>query len=247
MYEWYYIGSYWGPRKETPLECARRAELFLHMLSRCDPTFTQWYRGGRGAPRELPGHPVHPDAAEWEQLFSHGRLRADVGKQIIEEFGFAEQVWNSKGADRTRIELRLGAYSQRAVNTCLLRPPQEGPNRERILCAPLLTDILVSMATAWDPDFAVVSSSEMVELIEKRRGDVPVGWLTYLSHRLGTVPPLPSPVRIEPVGSLGSLLILSQERMTASNPEHVAFIARIRDWLERAGLIRRPAVVADAD
>ncbi|HZI04934.1 MAG TPA: Imm52 family immunity protein, partial [Archangium sp.] len=67
-----------------------------------------------------------------------------------------------------------------------------------------------------------------------------VGWLTYLSRRLGTLPPLPAPVRIEPVGKLGWLLVLSPEPMTASNPEHVAFTARIRELLDRAGLIERP-------
>jgi hypothetical protein len=71
--------------------------------------------------------------------------------------------------------------------------------------------------------------------------EVEVGWLTYLSRRLGRVPPLPAPVRIEPVGSLGWLLTLSPERMTASNPEHVALTVRVRELLDRAGLLARPA------
>lgn len=240
MYEGYYVGAYWEARKETPREGARRAELFFHMLMRSDPTFAQWYRGGRGAPRALPGHPVRPDASEWEQLFLRGRARSDFGKEVIEEFGFSEYVWNTKGADRTRIEMSLGAYSRRAVNVCVLSPPHEGPNRERILSAPVLAEVLNSMAIAWNPDFAMASSSQMVDAVEKKKGEVPVGWLTYLSRRLGTVPPLPAPVRIEPVGSMGWLLILSPERMTASNPEHVAFTARIRELLDRAGLIQRP-------
>jgi hypothetical protein len=104
----------------------------------------------------------------------------------------------------------------------------------------VLAEVLTSMATAWDPDFAMASSTEMVRLVQKRKGEVRVGWLTYLSRRLGTVPPLPAPVRIEPVGALGWLLVLSPEAMTASNPEHVAFTARVRELLDRAGLIQRP-------
>ncbi|WP_043431502.1 Imm52 family immunity protein [Cystobacter fuscus] len=240
MYERFYAGAYWGPRKETALECARRADLFFHMLARCDPTFTQWYRGGGGAPRTLPGHPVRMDVQEWEQLFLRGMLRTDVGKEVIKEFGFREYVWNAKNKERTRIEMRCGAYSSGAVNSCLFRPPEVSPLRERILCAPLLAEVLTSVATAWDPDFAMVSSSEMVDLVQKRRGEVRLGWLTYLSRRLGTVPPLPAPVRIEPVGTLGWLLVLSPEPMSASNPEHVAFTSRVRELLDRAGLIRRP-------
>ncbi|WP_342745417.1 Imm52 family immunity protein [Cystobacter ferrugineus] len=101
-------------------------------------------------------------------------------------------------------------------NSCLLNPTRASPVRERILRAPVLTEVLTSMATAWDPDFAMASSTEMVRLIEKRKTEVRVGWLTYLSRRLGTVPPLPAPVRIEPVGSLGWLLVLSPEPMTTS-------------------------------
>jgi len=240
MFERYYVGGYWGVRKETALECARRAEVFFHMLARCDPTFAQWYRRGRGAPRGLPGHPVRPEAQEWEQLFIRRMLRSDVDKTvIIEEFGFREDVWNAK-KDATSVSFHCGAYSRRAVNTCVIDPPDEGPVRERILSAPVLAEVLTCVATAWDPDFAMATSGQMLDLVEKRKWEVRVGWLTYLSRRLGKLPPLPAPVRIEPVGTLGWLLVLSPERMTASNPEHVAFTARVRELLDRAGLIKRP-------
>jgi hypothetical protein len=240
MKERYYVGAYWGPRKETALECARRAELFFHMLARCDPTFVQWYRGGRGAPRELPGHPVRPVATEWEQLFLRGMNRTDADRKVIEDLGFREYVWNAKRG-RTRVELHCGEYSPfGAGNTCLIYPPEEGPGRERILAAPVLAEVLTSVATAWDPDFAMVGSIAMVRLVQKRKREVRVGWLTYLSRRLGSLPPLPAPVRIEPVGTLGWLLLLSPEPMTASNPEHVAFTARVRELLDRARLIERP-------
>ena len=239
MYEWHYVGAYWGPRKETAQECARRAELFFQLLARCEPTFTQWYRGGRGAPRELPGHPVRSDVAQWEQLFLRGMLRSDVDNTVIEEFGFREFVWNAK-KERTRVEVRCGGYSPGATNSCLLSPPEEGVVRERLLRAAVLTEVLTSVVLAWDPDYAMASSSEMVDLIQKRKREVRVGWLTYLSRRLGRLPPLPAPVRIEPVGELGWLLVLSPEAMTASNPEHVAYTARVRELLDRAGLIERP-------
>ncbi|PTL82088.1 Imm52 family immunity protein [Vitiosangium sp. GDMCC 1.1324] len=239
MREDYYVGAYWGPRRETALECARRAELFFHMLARCDPTLAQWYRGGRGAPRDLPGHPVRPVAEEWEQLFLLGRNRTDLSKKVIEDLGFRVLVWNGK-KECTFLKCSCGGYSPwGGPNSCLLDPPHEGPVRERLLRAPVLNEVLTSMATAWDPDFAMASSSEMVDLMEKRKFEVRVGWMTYLSRRLGTLPPLPAPVRIEPVGVLGWLLTLSPEPMTAHNPEHVAFTARIRELLDRAGLIKR--------
>jgi len=237
--EHYYAGAYWGPRKETALECARRAELFFHMLTRCDPSFTQWYRAGRGFPRELPGWPVHPQAEEWEKLLLKGRLRNDVDKGVIEDLGFSQMVWNAK-KEATYVSLSCGDYSPCGHNSCLLESLSLKGLQERLLRAPLLAEVLTSMATAWDPDFAIASSTEMVRLVQKRKREVRVGWLTYLSRRLGKLPPLPAPVRIEPVGTLGWLLVLSPERMTASNPEHVAFTARVRELLDRAGLIERP-------
>ncbi|QRN93742.1 immunity 52 family protein [Archangium violaceum] len=240
MQESYYVGAYWGPRKETALECARRAELFFHMLARSDPSFAQWYRAGRGFPRELPGHPVHPEVKELEKLLLRSKLRTDVDKEVIEDMGFRQMVWNAK-KEATEINLYCGKHSPwGGPNSCLLKPTREGAIRERLLRTPVLAEVLTSMATAWDPDFAMASSDEMVSLVQKRKWEVRVGWLTYLSRRLGTVPPLPAPVRIEPVGELGWLLVLSPEPMTASNPEHVAFTARVRELLDRAGLIARP-------
>jgi hypothetical protein len=183
---------------------------------------------------------VPPDAKEWEQLFLQGRNRTDVGKKVIEDLGFTEQVWNAK-KERTRIELHCGEYSPWGEgNTCLLEPPTRSPVTERLLRLPVLTEVLTCMATAWHPDFAVATSVEMLELVEKQGPEVRVGWLTYLSRRLGTPPPLPAPVRIEPVVELGWLLVLSPEPMTASNPEHVALTVRVRELLDRAGLLVRP-------
>ncbi|NOK12053.1 hypothetical protein HNS30_23725 [Corallococcus exercitus] len=52
-----------------------------------------------------------------------------------------------------------------------------------------------------------------------------------------TAPPLPAPVRIEPVEDRGTLIILTPERFTASNPEHIALARRVRELLDRAGLM----------
>ncbi len=45
-------------------------------------------------------------------------------------------------------------------------------------------------------------------------------------------------LRIEPVEDKGTLVILTPERFTASNPEHVALAARVHELLDQAGLLR---------
>jgi len=175
-----------------------------------------------------------------EEFFLNGRHRRGASKKIIEDLGFLKSMWNAKG-EATSLHYTCGGYSPwGGPNSCLLYPSKEMPVRERLLRAPVLAEVLTSMATAWDPDVAVATSHEMRHHVKKQKGEVDVGWLTYLSRRLGTLPPLPAPVRIEPVGALGWLLVLSPEPMTASNPEHVTFTARVRELLDRAGLIERP-------
>ncbi|HSP81249.1 MAG TPA: Imm52 family immunity protein, partial [Myxococcaceae bacterium] len=197
MQENYYVGAYWGARKETALECARRAEQFFHMLARCDQSFVQWYRAGRGASRELPGYPVHPEVKELEEMFLRSRVHVGPGKvEVIEDLGFGRHMWNGK-KESSLLNLHCGEYSPwGSGNVCLLSPPRSGAVKERLLRVPVLAEILTSMATAWEPDFAMATSDEMVDVVEKRKREVRVGWLTYLSNRLGKVPPLPEPVRV---------------------------------------------------
>jgi hypothetical protein len=71
--------------------------------------------------------------------------------------------------------------------------------------------------------------------------DANVGWVTYFARRRGSVPPLPAPVRIEPVGSLGMLVVLTPERFTASNPEHMSLGRHVRELLSLAGLLKAPS------
>ncbi|RKH25166.1 hypothetical protein D7V77_18650 [Corallococcus sp. CA041A] len=45
-------------------------------------------------------------------------------------------------------------------------------------------------------------------------------------------------MRIEPVEDRGSLIILTPERFTVANPEHVALARQVRELLAQAGLMR---------
>ncbi|MBN1205921.1 MAG: immunity 52 family protein [Myxococcaceae bacterium] len=240
--EVHYVGAYWGARREDAGECARRAELFFQMLAQCDASLGQWYRKGRAA-RGSPGHPVRvDDREELKKLLLHGRNRADLDSSVIDDLGFSLHVWSQRpDAKATTLDITCGVYTEWVSNVCLLHPPREGEVAERMLSATALGQVLASMALAWDPDWGVASTTHAMELIPKaQKGDARVGWITYFAHRRGTVPPLPAPVRIEPVGSLGTLITLTPERFTASNPEHIALGLRVRELLDRAGLLRPP-------
>nr|WP_244224347.1 immunity 52 family protein [Corallococcus sicarius] len=95
------------------------------------------------------------------------------------------------------------------------------------------------MALAWDADWCIATSWEHRETLqEEGRTATFVGLVTYLARRRGKVSPLPAPVRIEPVEDKGTLILLTPERFTVANPEHVALSRRVRELLVRADLMQ---------
>lgn len=232
--ETYFAGAYWGARKESPEECARRAESFLTSLRTLDPSFARWFQQGKSRKDALT-RPIEPTRAELEKIIRKGKDR------VVEEIGFRFGAWNgaSDDYDGTAFKVTCGGYSERVSNVCVLDLPSRGPNAERVLTAPVLSRVVRGMVMAWEPDSAAVMSSPHLQAVSK--GGPPsrwLGWITYVARHRGMVPPLPAPVQIEPVEDKGTLIILTHERFTVSDPEHMVLAERVRELLERAGGLR---------
>ena len=125
-------------------------------------------------------------------------------------------------------------------SNCVLRPYKRGSIAERVLTASVMAEVLRAMALAWEPEWGVVTSHQYDDLVSEQvmAAGTSIGWVMYFSRLRGKVPPLPAPVRIEPVEDKGTLVTLTPERFTASNPEHVALAARVHELLDRARLLR---------
>jgi hypothetical protein len=238
--ETYYAGAYWGPRKESPEECAQRAAAFLNLLAPCDPFLAHWYKPAKSLKdaRKYPLMP--PDVPTLTELFRRG-VNREKGGPVIEQLGFTFSFGNGGSKyDRADLRISCGKYSEAVSNRCVLSLPTPGygASADRVLTASVLTGAVRSMALAGDPDGAVATSdSHRRSMRETSRAGAFVGWVTYLSRRLGRVPPLPAPVRIEPVEDRGALIVLTPERLTASDPEHVELGRRVGELLTRAGLM----------
>ncbi|HLL00234.1 MAG TPA: immunity 52 family protein [Myxococcaceae bacterium] len=231
MIETYYAGSCWLARSESIEACAHRAERFFHLLGRCDPAWTRWYEPA-GSFQEARERRFTTTAENFQKLFARKEHR--IGD------GFSFHLWTGDSLEETSgVDGACGSADLRPPSTCVLRPYDEGLVGERVLTAPIMTEVLRAMALAWDPEWGVVTSHEHRDSVtEKAKAGTFVGWVMYFSRLRGTVPPLPAPVRIEPVEDQGTLVILTPERFTASNPEHVALAARVHELLDRAGLLR---------
>jgi len=236
MVETYYLGAYWGARREDAEACAQRLATLVRLLAPVDPLFASWFKGSKSLKQSLT-RPLELDLPSLQKYLQRNLMRDD--RRIpMEDLGFSVALWNGhQGGDHAFLHMRCGGYSEFTGNSCVLDTRHEGPVSERVLSTSFQVQALRAMATAWDPDWGVGMSQTHRDIIGPKCPDVLVGWVTYLSRRLGRLPPLPTPVRIEPVEDRGALVILTPERFTAANPEHVALAERVRELLDRAGLL----------
>jgi hypothetical protein len=241
MIETYHLGVYWGPRQEDAGACAQRMAHMVRLLEPMDPLFARWFKSAKSL-KEALKRPLESDLAGLSK-YVQSQIMRNGARAPIPDLGFSVWLWNGEhGGDAAWLSIGCGGYFERLFNRCVLDAPYKGPNGERVLTTAFQTEMLRALATAWDPDWGEALSTAHRRLMTKRSSDVRVGWVTYLSRRLGRVPPLPAPVRIEPVGEQGTLVILTPERFTAANPEHVALAERVRERLDRAGVLPPPLV-----
>jgi hypothetical protein len=240
MIETYYVGAYWKGRQEPAAACARRAEAFLRLLVPLDSTWVHWF-GKADTLEEALKRRIDPVAATFEALFTQKDHRLPID-------GYMLGLWNGDPSlAATTLEFTCGTSSRFVSNVCLLElpAPASSPVGDRIVTSALLTQLLKAMALTWEPDWGVVMSEAYRDQTwPDKQPPVHVGWVTYLSRRRGTVPPLPAPVRVEPVEHLGTLMTLTPERFTVDNPAHVELAHDVRQILDQAGLLGPEQVTA---
>ncbi|KFE70559.1 immunity 52 family protein [Hyalangium minutum] len=231
MIETYYVGSYWLARPEAASVCAQRAERFFRLLGRCDPAWTRWYEPADSF-EDARQRPFATDAANFQKFF------AQKDNQVGDSLSF--HLWTGDTLEETSgVDGRCGSANRRLASLCLLKSYKQEPPVDRVLTAPVMTEVLRAMALAWEPEWGVATSEAHRDSVtEKAKAGTFVGWVMYFSRLRGTVPSLPAPVRIEPVEDKGTLVILTPERFTVSNSEHVSLAARVHELLDQAGLLR---------
>ncbi|WNG51123.1 hypothetical protein F0U60_48605 [Archangium minus] len=234
MSESYLAGAYWGCRRESAGECARRAATFFRLLAECHPSYARWYEQASSPKRALELQ-FEPTEDSFVRFFGKKKYQSDGD-------GFHFSAWT--GHDRQAGEggmvmIHCGSDAEGAPNSVRLYFPKEPLGSEPMLTMSVAAGVMRVLAVAWEPDWAVVTSDDLWEQLSRHgEADTFVGWMTYISHNWGEVLPLTEPVRIEPVEGKGNLIILTPERLTATNTEHVALGHRIQRLLEERGLLR---------
>ncbi|MFL5351019.1 immunity 52 family protein [Archangium sp.] len=232
MREIFYAGVYWPERKESAEECARRAERFFRLLSLCDPIYARWFEQANSLKKALQLQ-FEPSYETFLRFFKSRKY--NEGK-----LGFSFSAWtgHAENGHGGVVSLSCGSAFGPTPNSCLVDLPYAGPEEQRVLTAPVLIEVMRAMVLAWEPDWGGVISHAYQDIRDEPGGHPRTGWLMYLSRRRGEVPPLPAPVRVEPVEDQGSLIVLTPERFNTDNPEHVALADQVRALLEQAGVLK---------
>ncbi|HLL56103.1 MAG TPA: Imm52 family immunity protein [Myxococcaceae bacterium] len=246
MIETYFARISWAPRRESSQSCAQRAFALLEALERLDPSFRDFWMWSRG--RKKVRVPVLANREQAAQIISRNVNRNDWDRKVIETLGFSgefitavESEVNLKKGQSVFLRFNCGCFGSTS-NSCSMDVPVDPPVADRVLRWEVLAELLRIMLDTMDGDNGLVTSHEHWDLVNDHpiTTDKPVGWLMYFSRAQGVVPPLPAPVRIEPVGDKGTLVILTPERLTAANPGHVELGRQVRRLLSKAGLLRDP-------
>jgi len=226
MADFFLTGCYWPARAETVEARARRTSAVLEGLGRCDVSLARWFEKAKSLKKAL------------TREFS---LTPEVLSEMLAKKYFGRfSAWNGHvGDEGTSISAHEGDAGL-FPGTCLLDLTPNGSLWARIGSGTGLGNILRCMVLAWDPEWAIATSHKYWDSLSPRPelGEF-AGWVTYYSRGWGIVPPLPAPTRIEPVEDKGTLVILTPERFSIANPEHLAHAARVQELLKRAGLLKR--------
>jgi hypothetical protein len=218
----------------------------LDALERLDPSFRDFWTWSRG--RKKVRVPVLANREWVEEIVSRNVNRNDGDRKVIEDLGFTGTFITSmategvpKKEESLFLRLHCGCYSRWMSNSCVMDLPIYPPTSERVLKWEVLAELMRIMLDTMDGDNGLITSREHRELVSHPPPEEEqVGWLMYFAKEQGVVPPLPAPVRIEPVGDKGTLVILTPERLTAANPEHVELGRQVRRLLSKAGLLKDP-------
>jgi hypothetical protein len=169
-----FVGAYWSARKETRHESAVRVAAFLDSIAE-HPPLVGWRLTGRSRKAALAGPlEISVEAIE-HQLRTNNR---DMDGSVIEDLGFSLYVWNGNDNLSASFHVTCGGWSDYVNNWAVLSlPPQIAPI-DQVTGKPLRT-LLEKSVQVWDPDYAVVTSSEFMA---RKGGGMPRetgGWFAY--------------------------------------------------------------------
>jgi hypothetical protein len=241
--ETYYIGVYWGARRESPREIAVRLAATMRELSECHHLLSRWNEKADTFDEAL-RLVVEPTPEALAPLFT------TIEPEEPTTFGYDLRLWNGRPELREQCTLGVRSgmvqISPTMFSNLVLVYLTCDPDTEPELHAPAtVLRVLEILARVWRPDWGMVMSNEYSTHHEwpdeddpRKPGTPKVGWMTYLrAERLAHLPER-VPFRTVDVDGIGTIFVVTDDhRFTVDNPEDIARAHALRDFLQEHGAL----------
>lgn len=233
-----HVEARWRPRAESTHDCAVRLARMLDGLAKAHPAFSRWNKQANSrAAADKSAWVMPPDIDELTRVFDKGRQYKDRPRIPWPEIGYRVSAWN--GIDPpygASLSVAPGTYSEaRSLpNTIDLKVNRAVPDNTDFVNIAVLKPALLSVATSWEPDYAVVVPWTYWPQVFGDDGHPQLrsGWMTYLAPKYASRLRPPPAAIVESVSNGGILLLATEEQFDMKNSAHLAAAGAVQTALE---------------
>lgn len=214
-------------------EFVQRAASLFEGLAAIDPLLTHWCKFPGEAAQVMTSEIILQVQTEQTGSFGDSSNHSDDGRFFMST-GSAYD-WYS-----INIHIVRGTLSHIAL---IISPKGKAIT---LLTTQTITKIMKCMIDTMQPEWVIARTELLFYMKSQRKGRHPeIGWITYLTTSLQSLPALPPPSYVEPYAN-GVLITATNDLFVRQNPEHMAIINAIDDVLVGAGIFD-PGTFTDMD
>ena len=217
----YFLGVYWGPRKDSLAQAAERLAVCLTAWSKISPHLRDWYYIDDHLKRQR--LEIEPSSLEAPIREAYQDTGSDHPRPRDGQSG-SVGIATSSELLPVSVGILCGFTSKAFPNSCIMSLPAVDPVWD-LLQEETASALLCSAAEAWDAAHGMVSHQSWLPPRRPGQSGRPrVGWLTYMSKEL-LPPPKKRPDAIWRPCDNGELVSLGPD-VKAVDGEMVAGLAR---------------------
>lgn len=220
----YYVGAYWGPRRESAADCAVRLSGFMALLANVHPLLSSWYKTGWSRQAAL-AHRIDPSVETLQELLLAGQNRGDDEERtVIADLGFSVGLWNGQEPE---VGLTAHCGSWTAVpgltpNSVVLDLPGAQGTGLALYDRETALRLIHAIVTTWQPSWCTYTSHQLRRAQGRNPDEVAVGWATYVANYDGArTHTLPAGVTAEPLEG-GLLMTVDGDATSLSESSVIA-------------------------
>lgn len=159
----YFIGIYWGARKESIETCSKKLhETFLFLSNELEDGLSQWYKTRRPKKNEII-QPIELNESAIKSLLFDGRNINDDGS-LNEDLGYTVYLKSQKDFGKAVVfSSTCGCYNKLISNSVTIRV---GENEENVQFKDkvILEKIYSELVRIWSPERGVIKCNETLLL-----------------------------------------------------------------------------------